>query len=37
VLDELDLEVPRLTRDLLDLAEGSQLDVQMPADLDQFR
>jgi hypothetical protein len=36
VLDELHLEVARFTPDLFDFAEGSQLDVQMPADLDQF-
>jgi hypothetical protein len=36
VLDQFDLEVPRLTPDLFDFAESSQLDVQMPADLDQF-
>ena len=36
MLDQFDLEVPRLTPDLFDFAESSQLDVQMPADLDQF-
>jgi hypothetical protein len=36
VLQKLDLEVSRLAFDFLDFAEGSQLDVQMPADLDQF-
>jgi hypothetical protein len=36
VLDQFDLEVPRLTPDLFDFAESSQLDIQMPADLDQF-
>jgi len=36
VLDELHLEVARFAPDLFDFAEGSQLDVQMPADLDQF-
>jgi hypothetical protein len=37
VLRELDGEVPRLARDVLDFRERSQLDVQVPADLDQFR
>ena len=36
MLDQFDLEIPRLTPDLFDFAESSQLDVQMPADLDQF-
>jgi hypothetical protein len=36
MLDQFDLEIPRFTPDLFDFAEGSQLDVQMPADLDQF-
>jgi hypothetical protein len=36
MLDQFNFEIPRLTRDVLDFAESSQLDVQMPADLDQF-
>jgi hypothetical protein len=37
MLRELDGEVPRRARDVLDFGERSQLDVQVPADLDQFR
>jgi hypothetical protein len=36
MLDQFDLEIPRLTPDFFNFAERSQLDVQMPADLDQF-
>jgi len=36
MLDQFNFEIPRLTRDVLDFTESSQLDVQMPADLDQF-
>jgi len=31
-----DLEVPRFSFDVLYLGEGEYLDVEMPADLDQF-
>ena len=37
VLDELYMEITRFTFYLFNFAEGSQLNVQMPADLDQFR
>jgi hypothetical protein len=37
MLDELDLKISSLAPYIFDFAEGSQLDVQMPADLDQFR
>jgi hypothetical protein len=36
VLQELDGEIPRRARDVLDFGERSQLNIQMPADLDQF-
>jgi len=36
MIQNLDLEIARLTADGFDFAEGSQLDIEMPADLDQF-
>jgi hypothetical protein len=36
VLDHLDLEISFLPGDALHLGEGQELDVKMPADLDQF-
>ena len=36
VLQHLDAETPFTARNLLDVAQGEQLDILMPADLDQF-
>jgi len=36
MIQDLDLEITGLAADGFDFAEGSQLDVEMPADLDQF-
>jgi len=37
VLENLDLEIAFLPGDVPDLAQGQQLDIDVPADLDQFR
>jgi hypothetical protein len=37
LLEQLYLKMTRLAFYIFDFTEGSQLDVQMPADLDQFR
>jgi hypothetical protein len=36
VLENLQLEVPSLAGDGRDLGKGQELDVEMPADLDQL-
>jgi len=37
VFNDFNFEVPRLAADGFDLGEGFQFDIQVPADLDQFR
>jgi len=33
---DFDLKIPHLTLNRLDIRQGDEVDVQMPADLDQF-
>jgi hypothetical protein len=37
VFEQFDFKISRFSLDIFYFAERSQLDVQMPADLDQFR